>query len=207
MPVKLAPEPGHFHERVQKPGEEFLASTPHPTTKDWVSRDYWKHISKDLHAAYSGICAYSCLWISSDDVTVDHFKPKNKYPHEAYRWENYRLASHTMNGKKGEHEDVLDPFLLPPGWFIFDFERMIVKPGSHLSAVEKDAVMKTIKRLDLNGERCSRKRQEWLDPYLEGEVTFSLLKKRSPFIASELERQGLVEEICTRKRFPMPPAP
>jgi hypothetical protein len=193
--VELAPEPPDFFEKVQKPGEAFLATIAHPKAEDLDNHPFWREILPDLYDAYSGICAYSCLWISTGDETLDHFQPKHKYPEKAYRWDNFRLASRLMNTRKSTSEQVLDPFTLPDGWFILDFPALIVKASAHLSPTEAALVNKTIAQLRLNDEVCKRKRHEWLEPYVAGDASFRLLKKRAPFLASELERQKLKLKI------------
>jgi 5-methylcytosine-specific restriction endonuclease McrA len=135
MPVKMQPEPACFYEKVQKKGDAFLAKNPGIRKLP----DYWKVIIPDLYDAYRGICAYTCHWISDDTgwKTVNHFKPKRKYPEEAYRWSNYRLVCGVFNGRKSDYEDVLDPFTLQEGWFVIVFPSLQLKPASHLT--EDDA--------------------------------------------------------------------
>jgi len=101
MPIKMQPEPAHFFERVQKRGEEFLKL--HPDVKGNLLKPYWRAIIPDLYNAYSGICAYTCHWTPYDTgwKTVEHFRPKELYPQEAYLWANYRFVCGTLNG--GRH--------------------------------------------------------------------------------------------------------
>lgn len=196
IPVELQPEPTHFSEHVRLPGQKFLETNPHPRTKDWKKHSYWRHIESDLYEAYSGICAYACTWIPlvTGGKTVEHFKPKSKHPLEAYCWENYRLVCLLLNGRKGDHEDVLDPFTLREGWFAIDFPSLMIFPGERLAEEEAQKVVKTINRLKLNDdEACIRDREKWLREYVIGEISFSHLKRHAPFIAYELERQELTE--------------
>ena len=198
IPVQLQPEPAHFFAQVQQPGETFLAQIQQPTTKEWNSHNYWTRILNDIYSAYSGICTYSCHWISPDTgaKTVEHFKPKQKYPQDAYRWDNYRLVCSTLNGRKGDHEDVLDPFALSEGWFTLDFPSLLVRPGAHLSSMEAEQVLKTITRLGLNDEgTCLQARMSWIRDYITVPFPFSHLEKKAPFIAVELKRQNLIEAI------------
>ncbi len=198
IPVQLQPEPARFSVQVQQPGEAFLARIPRPTAEDWNTHSYWTRVLDDLYRAYSGICAYSCHWIPMDTGarTVEHFRPKKLYPQEAYRWANYRLVCSTLNGRKGDHEDVLDPFTLSEGWFILDFPSLFVQPGAHLLAAQKEQVMNTIKRLGLNDEgTCLQARINWLRDYITVPLPFSYLEKKAPFLAVELKRQNLIEAI------------
>ena len=196
IPVKKQPKPAHFFEKVEKPGKKFLAENPQPKRKDWKNHEYWRKIEKDLYQAYSGICAYSCLWIPhiTGGKTVEHFQPISKYPYEAYNWDNYRLVCLLLNSRKSDHEDALDPFTLQDGWFVIDFPSLMIFPDEHLSQEEAKQVNQTIKRLKLNeDEDCIKEREKWLIDYITEEISFSHFKKHAPFIASELERQGYLE--------------
>lgn len=116
-------EPPEFNDRVRRKGRRFLRDYPRPTSKQWRSHSYWREVGPQLHDQYDGICAYSCHWIPYDTGadTVEHFRPKDIYPKQAYEWRNYRLVCATLNGRKGVHEDVLDPFEIQDGWFVIDF--------------------------------------------------------------------------------------
>lgn len=191
MPVKPQPEPKHFFEKVQKKGNEFLAQ--HPDAKGKSLKAFWKVIIPDLYNAYSGICAYTCHWVPYDTgwKTVEHFKPKELYPQEAYSWSNYRFVCGALNGRKGKYEDVLDPFTLQDGWFTMQFPSLQLTLGKHLSSIEATYVNKTIKRLKLNEGTCVRARKDWLIPYLKGKYDIEHLEEKAPFLAIELKRQGL----------------
>lgn len=191
IPVKKQPEPRDFYQKVQKKGEKILAQNPHPRGKQL--KPYWRDIVPELYHAYSGICAYTCHWISEDtgSKTVEHFKPKDFYPELAYSWDNYRLVCGTLNGRKGNKEDVLDPFTLQDGWFVLHFPSLQVKPGDNLTRAEAESVMKTIKRLKLNDETCIRGRTSWLKPYILGKYGIDHLEEKAPFLACELKRQNI----------------
>jgi hypothetical protein len=149
--VNQAAEPENFDDRVRRRGLRFLGNPPKkPTVKQWRNHSYWREVGHQLYDAYSGICAYSCHWIPYDTGadTVEHFRPKDTYPAEAYEWSNYRLVCATLNGRKGAFEDVLDPFVIQNGWFIIDFPSMLVKPDSDLDPVLQESVDATIIRLE-----------------------------------------------------------
>src|SRR2546427_329692 len=121
--IDRQPEPVNFNARVRIPGRRYLNHTPAPTSKEFAAHSFWRRILSELHDAYSGICAYSCHWIPYDTGadTVEHFLAKNTHPTQAYEWTNYRLVCATLNGRKGIHADVLDPFHVQNGWFVIDF--------------------------------------------------------------------------------------
>lgn len=196
IPVVEQSEPSVFAVQVGQPGAAFLKNTPNPTS--WTNREYWRRIIPDLWRAYDGICAYTCHWIPPDvgAATVDHFLPKSTYPHRAYDWRNYRLATPKVNRHKSNNLDVVDPFTLSPGWFVLIFPALLLKPGEHLSLGEKQQVQKTIARLKLNDdEALINSRLRWVLEYCDREITFSHLRRRAPFIAYEIERQQLEHSI------------
>lgn len=154
----------------------------------------------ELHTAYRGICAYSCHWIPYDTGadTVEHFKPKSRYPARAYDWSNYRLVSSTLNGRKQDREDILDPFLIKDGWFVLDFPSLLVKASADLPSEEAAKVEHTRDVLGLNDEgTCLKARVRYVRQLCEGIVTFAYLQQDAPFIAKEIERQKLRRRIRT----------
>jgi hypothetical protein len=198
MHVDLQPEPGVFHDRVRRPGHEFLKTNPKPTSRQLEKRPYWKRVKSELHSAYKGICSFSCHWIPHDtgSITVEHFYPKSNYQHLAYEWSNFRLMCGTLNGRKGNYEDVLDPFAIHNGMFVLQFTSLIVRPFEGLDGATAKSVRATIDRLQLNDEgTCLQSRFHYVDQYCNGQVNFSHLDEEAPFIAYELRRQKLVRKI------------
>ncbi len=196
--VEAQSEPVSFHAQVRKPGRQFLKQHPAPTAKQWKARAYWTRILRDLHDAYRGICAYSCHWIPYDTGhdTVEHFRPKSRFPKEAYEWSNYRLVCGTLNGRKGTHVDVIDPFSVQNGWFVLDFPSLLVKPSHELSQADAGRVLRTIGRLRLNDEgTCLAARLRFVKDYCEHRINFAYLEDDAPFIAREIRRQGLVDSL------------
>jgi hypothetical protein len=203
IPVAPKPEPPHFSQKVEVPGQKFLKRTPNPTGKQWMSHAYWREILNDLDTAYNSICAYSCHWIPRDTGfrTVEHFKHKDDYPQDAYKWANYRLVCGTLNGRKGIRT-ILDPFCVQEGWFVLNFSSLEVQPGEHISPVIAKQVKNTIDILGLNDEgTCLQARFSWLREYIQVPFPFSYLEKKAPFLASELKRQNLIEEIRWKMHF------
>ena len=197
--VNQAPEPGNFDDRVRQRGLRYLGNPARrPTVKQWSSHSYWRDVGDELHNAYAGICAYSCHWIPYDTGadTVEHFRPKDTYPTEAYEWSNYRLVCATLNGRKGTFEDVLDPFVIQNGWFTINFPSLLVTPHPDLDPELQQSVDATIIRLGLNDEgTCLRSRVTWLAESCANHISLDHLQRRAPFIFAELERQGLTATI------------
>jgi len=202
--IQEQPEPPNFDKMVRIPGKNFLASTPNPDRSEWNKNNYWKLVKQELWEAYKGICAYSCHWIPPIGAeSVDHFVPRTKAPALAYEWSNYRLAASTFNSRKGSHS-IVDPFRIHGDWFVLVFPAMLVKPNQTLSISTKKKVQYTIDILKLNEETLIRLRLEYLLQYCDGNISFDYLKQKSPFIAYELERQGLtlgIQDMVSRRKI------
>jgi len=204
IPVAPQPEPADFDTKVRIPGQAFVKAHPHPT--DW--KDHWRKCLGDLTTAYKRICAYSAHWISPGEgvASVDHFIPKSKKgigPKKAYEWDNFRLASLRMNARKGDHEDVLDPFKITNETFAIDFATLRPEPGPKVSQSLTRKVDATIRRLKLDDNVCVESRADWLRLYCDKDLTLQGLRKRAPFLAYEIRRQGLPPKKL-RKIFRFP---
>lgn len=195
--VQEQAEPADFSRNVRTPGRAFLITNPRPSNRDYKPHRYWK--DTDLHSAYGGICAYSAHWIPPRG-TVDHFIPKSVDPDLAYEWSNYRLCTEKMNKNKDNKLDVMDPFCIQNGWFIINFETFFIDPEDTLPDYMKTAVSETITRLQLNDDNALiQGRANTVALYSKGDISFDFLLRRYPFIAYEMERQGLRENIKTRR--------
>ena len=192
------PEPPVFSARVRRPGRRFLRRTPNPTSKQFATHAYWREVLVLLHEAYRGICAYSCHWIPYDtgSDTVEHFLCKKNHPDRAYEWTNYRLVCGTLNGRKGDFDDVLDPFVVENGDFVLQFPSLLVVPSPDLPFADQKKVQRTIDRLRLNDEgTCLKSRIKWVYDYCDDHISFEHLRFHAPFIVLELERQNLTMKI------------
>lgn len=185
--VLLAPKPDFFDTKVKNPGRAFLRKHPKPTQKQWNSHSYWRRALFALHKAYKGICAYSSHWIPYDTGadTVEHFKPKSKYPNYAYEWTNYRLVCQLLNSRKG-NKAVIDPFQITTGWFVIDFPSLMVRPADGLVEKNRKRVESTCVVLGLNQEdTCMLMRQEFVTEYCLGNINYAHVMKRAPFWPSK----------------------
>jgi len=191
--VVRKPEPAGFEKMVRAPGRAFLAGCPNPTQKQWNTHSYWRKVLCDLHRAYGGICGYSCHWIPYDTGadTVEHFKPKSRHPQDAYEWRNYRLVCQLLNSRKGDNEDILDPFRVKNDWFTIEFPALLIKPAPGLPKALTARINTTRDVLGLNDEAtCMATREQYVTDYCLGEIDFVHLQKRSPFLALQMKKQG-----------------
>jgi hypothetical protein len=190
IPVTAQPEPADFAATVRTPGQTFLRRIPHPTREEFRRKNFWRDALPQLKAAYNSICAYSSCWVPNN-CSVDHFQPKSTHPHLAYEWSNYRLAHDRINSNKGDSTDVLDPFHIQLGWFILDTASLWVKPEPSLPQNILDAVQRTIDVLRLNDDTWVEMRFAVFREYLDREIMLGFVERRYPFIAAEINRQGV----------------
>jgi hypothetical protein len=192
--VNQQPEYPAFNSQVRQPGAIFLATCPNPTSEQFRKKNYWNRAAKELHAAYDGVCAYTATYLP-DSGSVDHFVPKTVNPAAAYDWNNFRLASGRVNSCKGNQTDLLDPFLVDNEWFELAVPSCLLKANATLSRELRVRINSTINALRLNDddyyvqERCNI-----LIDYAKKEITLNFLRRRYPFLAKEIERQGLTSE-------------
>jgi len=208
--VTPAPEPAGFDVAVRQPGlralAEMVGESPVPSRRR--GRPYqkiadhrdripaklfpalWTEALDDMMNAYQEICAYSCFRIHTvtGAQTVDHMAPKSRAWNQAYEWANYRLASSRLNASKNNFADVLDPFLVQDDWFELELVGFQVTPAKHLDDATRAQIQATIDRLGLN-RFCARREGEAED-YWQGDISFRILQRESPFVARELKRQG-----------------
>lgn len=195
IPVVLKPEYPEFDRQVRSPGQKFLAENPNPTSRQFKSKNYWSRALPELHAAYAGICAYTAMYLP-DRGSVDHYKPKTLFPRLAYEWSNFRLANGKVNSTKGNSADILDPSEIGEDWFFLDVPSCLIRANPNLQKDERVRVNQTINSLRLNDddtyveERCNI-----LVAYARRHISIEFLEERYPFIAKEILRQNLQDEL------------
>ncbi|MGW8158709.1 MAG: hypothetical protein ACWGKN_09380 [Desulfoprunum sp.] len=198
IPVAAQPEPRTFETKVRKKGLAHLAqkgyalNQPLPPKAD--IKPYWRDCLNDLHKAYGGVCAYLCVFFERvmGGGSVDHFIAKSANARLAYDWNNYRLVCSTMNSRKRDYTDVLDPFFLAPDLFRLQLSTGHIYPNPSLDVRAMRIVEETIDRLGLDDPQCRELRARWYQDYLEYGLPADYLKKKSPFVWQEANRQGLL---------------
>jgi len=195
IPVNPRPEYTDFDIEVRRPGLAFLAGTPRPTSAEFSKKSYWTKARLHLHAAYFGQCAYTTMYLV-EGGTVDHFLPKTSHPHLAYEWDNYRLARQKINNRKGNTEEVVDPFEVEPGWFVLHMPSCLVGAGSGLGHGVRRRVNATINILQLNADDLLvQERCDLLINFADGNVTMNFLDRWYPFLSSEVRRQDVEGDL------------
>lgn len=227
IPVSFKPPPPRFDFRAEvalRGGNSLLVLIGHPKAsfssrrrsrptpvatriKDIPSKmlpDHWRRALPALREAYSHICAYLGLRIppAVGAAEVDHFRPKSKNQHLAYRWENFRLSSKLVNTFKLDYEDVLDPFKIGSDWFSLNLlsGEVEIGPGAS-SPILREKVQATINRLRLNKNPVFvDARKDYIDRYFgvtnpsdplsPPPMDLRSLAYEAPFVAAEIVRQG-----------------
>jgi uncharacterized protein (TIGR02646 family) len=198
IPVAAQPEPPAFDAEVRQKGLSHLKKRGFPLAQPLPPKaeiePYWRACLTDLHQAYGGVCAYLCIFFERviGGASVDHFIAKSSNAGLAYEWSNYRLACSTMNSRKREFSDVLDPFSLAPDLFHLQLATGHIYPNPALSTEPLRLVQQTIDRLGLDDPACRELRARWYQEYLEHGLPAAYLKRKSPFVWSEAHRQGLL---------------
>ncbi|WP_291982964.1 hypothetical protein [Candidatus Accumulibacter sp. ACC005] len=198
IPVAAQPEPAAFDAAVRQKGLTHLIEKGFPRGQPLPSKaeikPYWRACLTDLHQAYGGVCAYLGIFFERvmGGGSVDHFIAKSANAGLAYEWSNYRLACSTMNSRKREFSDMLDPFHLASDLFRLQLSTGHVYPNQNLGAVPMRLVEETIERLGLDDPQCRELRARWYQEYLEHGLPSEYLKSKSPFVWAEANRQGLL---------------
>lgn len=196
--VAAKPEPAAFDAEVRQKGLEHLRERGLPLDQPLPPRTkiepYWRACLTELHKEYGGICAYLCIYIErvTGGCSVDHFIAKSADAGLAYEWSNYRLACSTMNSRKNNYSDVLDPFYLAPDLFRLEFSTGRIYPNPNLDVRAIRIVEQTIERLGLDDAQCREMRSRRYQEYLEWNLSEEYLKKYFPFVWCEANRQGLL---------------
>lgn len=196
--VERQPEPPNFDEKVRQKGLAYLRKFNLPLDKPIPSgtklQDYWRDCLDDLYSSYGGICAY--LAIHFERVTgggvVEHFLPKSKRTDLIYEWSNYRLASSIVNSCKSDYVDILDPFEIEDDWFCLEFVTGRIYPNPNIESALQNEVQVTIDRLKLDNEMNRKMRVKHYQDYHNGEYPAQYLKRISPFVYKEANRQNLL---------------
>lgn len=196
--VDEQPAPPNFVADVKQKGLKYFVDHGIDPNKPLPAKTeiapLWRACLDDMYRLYGGTCAY--LAVHFERVTgagsVDHFIAKSPHPAKAYEWANYRLACSRMNSCKREYDDVLDPFLLADGWFHLELISGRIFPNPTLLPAEIDQVDATITRLGLDEPGCREMRARHCEDYIKNDYTADFLRRRSPFVWMEANRQGLL---------------
>lgn len=113
-------------------------------------------------------CSFCDAYSLPGDIepTIEHFKPKSKFPLEAYKWQNLFISCRYCQGKN----DRFDERLLKPDeidyefdkYFDIDFFKGILKPNEDASEKDQERAKITIEYYGLNKNSKPQRRKKWL---------------------------------------------
>ncbi len=162
--------------KVEKPDclkEKLVEWTEHYIKKRKVNKNYWywqKYNSKKVEHILTPIlseltnfhCSYCGIFPLKQDVggrSIDHFKPKSKYPNLAFEWTNLFIACPVCQNIKGSKfpEDI-EPLKFDNCHYDFDYwfeidwtiDKNHIIPNKDRSKQEQEKAKETIDWLGLN---------------------------------------------------------
>jgi hypothetical protein len=150
---------------------------------------------------YHRRCAYTALLVFPEvRDSVDHFKPKERFPEQAYTWSNYRYALLDANRIKGE-ADVLDPFEVQDRWFTLNLDSFKIETTDSFPA-EKKAFWTATEKIVNAPMFCDGRRWRHeayfgraAEPELPAAVMdLATLELQAPMVARALREKGLLRD-------------
>ncbi|WP_309891534.1 hypothetical protein [Archangium sp.] len=211
--VAPAQEPPHFDTKVRQKGlsaiDELVGRKPRlkrpgRRRKKIANREadipadafppFWRDALEDMLQAYERRCAYLALYFehATGSPTVDHVIAKSRQWDKVYEWSNYRLCAALINAKKNDLTSLIDPFEVADGWFALEFVGFQVIRGPNAPANRLTQIDATLPILNMRD--CIKAREEYVTSYEQEGIPLDYLKRRAPFVAAELKRQGLLRE-------------
>ena len=139
-----------------------------------INREKLNHlIFPTLIAQTDNHCSYCDGFpLMSADETIDHFKPKSKFPLEVCSWENLYIACAHCQKVKGDKFDIL---LIRPdelsydfnAYYFYDFTEHEIKILPNLSIDKLERAKKTDEILDFNHKAMVESRRQSYDGFID----------------------------------------
>lgn len=161
--------------------------------KTWENTPVNQLLLEPLSEMTAGHCAY-CDWFPTDcgtDPTIDHFKPKTRFPLEAYAWPNLYLACRQCQRKAdSELTEAQFNLLLRPDESEYSFEKFFIykyltgeiEPNPRASSSNYHRAELTIRVLRLNSEGRPAARKRMLSVFEKlDDASQSRFKNEQPF--------------------------
>ena len=120
-----------------------------------------------LKAQTQGHCSFCDNFVSPPGIdTIEHFRPKTRFPREAYHWPNlYFCCPFCQHQKRGQYDEAL----LAPDHLEYDFDRYFrwdytsgdLLVNAQASAADQERAALTIRTYGLNELHPSLRRREF----------------------------------------------
>ncbi len=158
MQLQRTQAPQSLKENYKKWGRAYKQKLENPeTNNDFSWKGKYQEISNSLFEITKNHCCFCDIHpLKASGATVEHFRPKSKYPKLSYFWGNLFYCC-TNCQKKGD-KFPLDYKLLKPDrfsflfehYFIYNFSTGIIKPNSARNPEEQKRAENTIDLYGLN---------------------------------------------------------
>lgn len=120
-----------------------------------------------LRPRFHGICGYCEEKVDQSNATVDHFRPKSKFPELVYEWSNWVFVCRKCNNCKGDKwpdDGYVNPCTCsmserPENFFDFDIYTGEILPKPSLSPERCSKSRKTIDDIGLNDSEHLKERR------------------------------------------------
>ena len=173
--IDRGPEPGgvqKYDRRFTQRWVQYFQDGVGERPKD----SHWRGFRGLLGILSGDVCWYCerlCFRDTDDGgkaPTVDHFKPRRRYPELAYKWRNWIFSCHRCNvGNKGNKWPALgyvDPSAAdqqdrPERYFAYDADTGQIIPKSGLPTEARERALQTIDDLGLNKLDVLYYRLDW----------------------------------------------
>jgi uncharacterized protein (TIGR02646 family) len=174
--IKRTNAPGWLNKKWKEWGEAWAVkcaktkNSPSFTWRRYQNRGY-DDLVKELSAMTRNHCSFCDAYPMGRRIphTIEHFKPKSKFPREAYKWENLFLCC----GLCQEKGDQFDKRLLKPDVKSYSFDKYFdinwttgeLLPNRDASENDRKRAEITIKLYRLNDNGKPDDRLEELEKY------------------------------------------
>jgi uncharacterized protein (TIGR02646 family) len=174
--IERTDAPEWLNEKWQEWGKEWAEKCKKKRNPSFRWRRHKNKGRKELERELSSMTQHHCSFCDTYPMgkrlesTIEHFKPKFKFPLEAYKWENLFLACRLCQKGKG---DRFDEKLLKPDnddylfekYFEIDWFTGELKPNRLAPDADQERARVTIELYRLNANGKPEDRQEELNKF------------------------------------------
>ncbi len=158
--IERLPGPGWLKEKSQQWQQECKVGNANPGSIDFGEKEKREEVVDTLSDMTKEHCSFCDAFPMGKmlEDTIEHFRPKAKFPELAYEWENLFLACRKCQKAK---RDKFDEKLLRPDKNSYSFDRYFdietdtgkLKPNINASKEDQERAELTIKLYGLNDSR------------------------------------------------------
>ena len=139
---------------------------------------YWREFRGELGRRFANNCGYCERKCDADaddagrSPTVDHFRPRNRYPRLTYQWSNWiyscRRCNEDYKGGNWPPFGYVDPCAAaaagrPDRYFDYSHVTGEIIPKSGLSEPDRNKALRTLTDLGLNALDMRINRRRWIE--------------------------------------------